>query len=360
VLAYDEQGNRVSKTVGSTRTVYLVDTVNPTGYAQVLAEFTVSGSTVEFQKAYVYGHRLLGERLPAVGSAAAEYKYYAADVLGSTRFTVQGSSGAVGTEYAYEAYGKLLGTEPATGSAYLYTGEQWDGDVQAYYLRARWYLPAIGRFTSRDTYDGSLEDPISRNKYLYCHADPVNNIDPSGNLTLTEFISSSAFRWTLAVVRVASVTVVYFKFIYDPTDRAMRKIPLTAILAEIKREPLRQEAIQKVIDSEGKLKFMDVALKVGGRLSVVLINEVDPLGQEIRNIWENPRNQRGHSTAYDEFGSRYYAARGRIAGSFLEVMANEHLMSDEGRVMYAEALLDRHRAYQQFLEYYRDEKQKRP
>jgi RHS repeat-associated protein len=194
VLAYDEQGNRVSKTVGSTKTVYLVDTVNPTGYAQVLAEFTVSGSTVEFQKGYVYGHRLLGERLPAVESAAAEYKYYAADVLGSTRFTVQGSNGAVGTEYAYEAYGKLLGTEPATGSAYLYTGEQWDGDVQAYYLRARWYLPAIGRFTSRDTYNGSLEDPISRNKYLYAHANPVNLADPSGQSAIGDVVLSISIR----------------------------------------------------------------------------------------------------------------------------------------------------------------------
>jgi RHS repeat-associated protein len=140
----------------------------------------------------------LGERLPAVGSAAAEYKYYAADVLRSTRFTVQGSSGAVGTEYAYEAYGKLLGTEPATGSAYLYAGEQWDGDVQAYYLRARWYLPAIGRFTSRDTYDGRLEDPISRNKYLYCHADPVNRVDPSGKMSTIEALSVIGGQFRIA------------------------------------------------------------------------------------------------------------------------------------------------------------------
>jgi hypothetical protein len=41
-MVYDGDGNRVAETVGSTTTKYLVDTLNPTGYAQVIDEL-VSG-----------------------------------------------------------------------------------------------------------------------------------------------------------------------------------------------------------------------------------------------------------------------------------------------------------------------------
>src|SRR5579864_934474 len=43
-IVYDGDGNRVSKTVAGVTTTYLVDTLNPTGYAQVVSE-TFSGSS---------------------------------------------------------------------------------------------------------------------------------------------------------------------------------------------------------------------------------------------------------------------------------------------------------------------------
>ncbi|MDY0165550.1 MAG: RHS repeat-associated core domain-containing protein, partial [Thermoguttaceae bacterium] len=48
------------------------------------------------------------------------------------------------------------------------------------YLRARYYNPATGRFTRLDPFAGNLNDPQSLHKYLYCHADPVMGVDPSG------------------------------------------------------------------------------------------------------------------------------------------------------------------------------------
>jgi RHS repeat-associated protein len=96
------------------------------------------------------------------------------------------ASGAVNTEdsYSYDAYGVMLGGNPtATSPAAtngLYTGEQFDEHAQHYYLRARYYNPLNGRFNRMDPYAGSPQDPQSLHKYLYCHANPVNGVDPSG------------------------------------------------------------------------------------------------------------------------------------------------------------------------------------
>ena len=65
----------------------------------------------------------------------------------------------------------------------FYRGEQYDSDLGLYYLRARYYNPATGRFLSRDPEDpdmGRPNDPKTLHKYLYAGGDPVNGLDPSG------------------------------------------------------------------------------------------------------------------------------------------------------------------------------------
>jgi RHS repeat-associated protein len=63
---------------------------------------------------------------------------------------------------------------------YLYRGEQYDSDLNLYYLRARYFNPLTGRFLSTDPFEGSVIDPVSLQKYLYASADPVNSMDPTG------------------------------------------------------------------------------------------------------------------------------------------------------------------------------------
>src|ERR1035438_5862530 len=69
----------------------------------------------------------------------------------------------------------------------FYRGEQYDSDLGLYYLRARYYNPATGRFLSRDPLDGNTIDPTSLHKYLYANGDPVNGIDPRGLGESVEF-----------------------------------------------------------------------------------------------------------------------------------------------------------------------------
>lgn len=103
--------------------------------------------------------------------------YYHYDGLGSTR-TLTAPDATTTNTYAYEAFGELLEQTGEAGGNYLYTGEQIDPNTGNYYLRARYYNPANGRFLSMDSFDGIPQDPITLHKYLYANVDPVNMIDP--------------------------------------------------------------------------------------------------------------------------------------------------------------------------------------
>lgn len=53
-------------------------------------------------------------------------------------------------------------------------------------LPPRYYDTTIGRFTSLDTYEGQIIDPLTLQRYAYVANDPINNIDPTGHTTLRE------------------------------------------------------------------------------------------------------------------------------------------------------------------------------
>ncbi|WP_075442492.1 glycohydrolase toxin TNT-related protein [Selenomonas ruminantium] len=80
----------------------------------------------------------------------------------------------------YDAEGlrcEVEGNEKAEqiSNRYQYTGQQLDPIPQQYYLRARFYNPAIARFTQEDKYHGD-----GLNLYAYCANNPVEYYDPSG------------------------------------------------------------------------------------------------------------------------------------------------------------------------------------
>jgi RHS repeat-associated protein len=112
-------------------------------------------------------------------------RFHLADGHASTRALADGA-GTVTDTYSYDAFGTTLASTGTTPNHHLYTGEQLDPNVGFYYLRARWYAQAAGRFTSTDPAEGNVFDPISLHRYLYANADPVDNRDPSGQWTMIE------------------------------------------------------------------------------------------------------------------------------------------------------------------------------
>jgi RHS repeat-associated protein len=116
--------------------------------------------------------------------------YFLQDGHGSNRQLVQ-KDGTVSYHYGYDAYG-VEQPEISSGgipqTAKLYCGEQYDSSLGMYNLRSRYYNPSSGTFNQRDTFAGNDFDPQSLHKYTYCHGDPINGIDPSGQFTLGELV----------------------------------------------------------------------------------------------------------------------------------------------------------------------------
>jgi RHS repeat-associated protein len=197
-IIYDGDGNRVAKTANGVTTRYLVDDLNPIGYAQVVEELT-NGSV---QRSYSYGLQRID--VLQIVSNAWTASFYGYDGFGNVR-QLTNAAGAVTDTYDYDAFGNLLNKTGTTPNNYLYRGEQWDTDLGLYYLRARYYNPLTGRFLSRDPEDGRPIDPKTLHKYLYAGGDPTNRIDPTGRseeeyplLTLRRvkevFMASAIFR----------------------------------------------------------------------------------------------------------------------------------------------------------------------
>jgi len=74
----------------------------------------------------------------------------------------------------------ICATQAVSWQPSFYRGEQYDPDLGLYYLRARYYNPATGRFMSRDPWSGNQFDAKTLHKYLYVGSNPVNFVDPSG------------------------------------------------------------------------------------------------------------------------------------------------------------------------------------
>jgi RHS repeat-associated protein len=105
------------------------------------------------------------------------------------------------------------------------SGEQYDSDLGLYYLRARYYNPATGRFLSRDPEEGKAYDPQSLHKYLYAGGDPVNRVDPRGRADSADYSSLLAnetwktkleMRASAYAVRVFLCVAEVLSIIYGP------------------------------------------------------------------------------------------------------------------------------------------------
>jgi RHS repeat-associated protein len=200
VYGYDDENIRTSSLAGGLTTQFLLD--GNRDYSQVVAE--ARNGTV--QASYVYGLDLVSQKRGGTES------FYLVDGLGSTRGLTD-ATGGLTDSYTYDAFGNLLGSSGSTSNSYLFAGEQYDSNLDQYYLRQRFYDAGTGRFTRKDTYEGNTFSPITLNKYVYGNANPVSYTDPTG---LFSYAGEALGGVTLGAFLVGGATVGYISNNYDP------------------------------------------------------------------------------------------------------------------------------------------------
>ena len=163
--------------------LFLIDAYNHTGYAQVLEQWSPSGSNPDIT--YTIGDDIITQK------KSSGVRHFLYDGHGSTRQLIDNNENII-NEYSYDAYGVMLGGNPKPGSPpatnLLYTGEHFDTNMQMYNLRARWYNQNNGRFNRMDTFAGNHNDPQSLHKYLYAHCNPVNMVDHDGRFAVCDIV----------------------------------------------------------------------------------------------------------------------------------------------------------------------------
>ncbi len=157
-------------------------------------------------------------------------EYYLLDAHGDVIALTDGF-GAVTKRYAYDAFDNEENPDDSDTNPFRYCGEYFDNETGTYYLRARYYDPAIGRFTQQDahwspanmiygdnprkiyerqdalglstyTYAPEISAIMqSGNMYVYCANSPVMYHDPSGH-------ESMALTWTGTMWWLAGVDTV--------------------------------------------------------------------------------------------------------------------------------------------------------
>jgi RHS repeat-associated protein len=197
----------------------VVDHQSPTGYAQVVEERTESGLIVA---SYVYG---IGFDPISVAQILQPVGLYLADGYSGVRQVVNLAAITVFAAYRYDSFGNLMGSAGAFVNPVRYRGERFDLVLGQYYLRARLYDQASGRFTGMDEFLGDVQNPITMHKYLYAGNNPIEYFDPSGRSFFSSaFFTSPVVTWGTwsftafhlsigaAVVGVPSLLYGYYRF----------------------------------------------------------------------------------------------------------------------------------------------------
>jgi RHS repeat-associated protein len=167
--AYDHTGQRVKLDNGSSLFIY------PNKYYNI---DTSSGTTTK----HIFTPT--GELIATVildGFSTTTHYLHTDHLGGSSVITDENGQPVQVLDYYPFGDIRLNEQEDAFDEQRKFTGHEYDDATELNYMLERYQSPDIGRFISKDTWEGNLLDPQSLNKYSYSRNNPIIYIDPSGN-----------------------------------------------------------------------------------------------------------------------------------------------------------------------------------
>ena len=110
--------------------------------------------------------------------------------------------GTVTNRYTYDAFGVVTSCIKGYSEFYAFNAESYNPNTGLQYLRARYYNTESASFITEDSYLGDLKNPLTLNRYLYCLANPVMYVDPSGM-----FSNEDAVVWLQEILNDGSIPI---------------------------------------------------------------------------------------------------------------------------------------------------------
>ena len=191
---YDANGIRTQKNDKQ----YVIDKNN-----NVVAETDSTGAITD---------EILWGNQPLARKTNGSWYYYIYNAHGDVVGLVN-DSGTIVNTYEYTPWGEIKSENETVDNPIKYAGEYYDDELDMIYLRARYYAPSIGRFTSLDIEEGELSNPLDMNRYVYCRNNPIKYVDPSGKFAVTATAAAVELAPYIAAGVAAAVGagIIYYK-----------------------------------------------------------------------------------------------------------------------------------------------------
>ncbi len=168
LYGYNGDGDRLWQNTDGISTTFILDLNS--ALAQVIAQtpHTVNGATTYF--------------VPGASAQQTQgvWSYLHTDGLGSIRHLTDPTGQVLGN-MRYSPFGEVVAMS-GPAAMFGFTGEQQNSTNDLTYLRARYYNPSLGRFLTQDSLIPDITNGQALNAYTYVYNDPINLVDPGGNV----------------------------------------------------------------------------------------------------------------------------------------------------------------------------------
>ncbi len=259
LLAVHLQDGRVvsyAANAAGQRVLRRVDGLITHGYVyagdRVVAELATDGSV---RSRFVYGH--LGH-VPAGMWRDGVWYAFVTDVRGSVRAVVHADTGQVVQALDYDTFGVVLADSSPGFQPFGFAGGLYDPDTGLVRYGARDYIAELGRWTAPDPLGFAAGDT---SLYVYAFSDPVNLIDPSGEIAFCPLFMAAMWGYKIASAIMSLMDLLEkSQEFMDPCTSDERRMEM---LAEALADMLASLALGKLGQKLGKDLLGMLAKKYG-------------------------------------------------------------------------------------------------